>query len=107
MTQTVPLTPGKRLRSQVCDTEVIVIRPGEAPISLLCGGAAMIPTDRVPDDQLKRDPTLSNGSPLGKRFTDPSDNDLELLVVRSGQGTLSNGAVPLIERAPRQLPASD
>jgi hypothetical protein len=32
------LKPGTRLRSQVCSTEVIVVRPPTAEIQLTCGG---------------------------------------------------------------------
>jgi len=107
MTKAAPLTPGMRLRSQVCETQVIVIRSGVAGIGLRCGGEPMIPLDETPADGLVLDPSLSGGSPLGRRFTSESDDVLELLVTRAGRGRLCDGSTPLVEREARQLPASD
>ena len=37
-----PLKSGQRLRSQVCTTEVIVVRVPADDITLSCGGAPMV-----------------------------------------------------------------
>ena len=39
------LRPGQRLRSQVCETQIIVVRPAETDIILKCGGSLMVDLD--------------------------------------------------------------
>jgi hypothetical protein len=100
------LKPGSRWASQVCTTEVVVVRSSTGPVSLESGGHPMVPVgeDRAAD--LTLDPTFAGGSLIGKRFADP-DSGLELLVTKAGEGSLSvNGvSIPLKEAKP--LPSSD
>jgi hypothetical protein len=100
------LKPGSRWASQVCDTEVIVVRPPATEVTLECGGQPMTPVgeDRAAD--LALDPSFAQGSPIGKRFADP-ESGLELLVTKAGEGSVAiNGvAIPLKEAKP--LPSSD
>jgi hypothetical protein len=98
------LKPGTRLRSQVCSTEVIVVRPPSSPIELMCGGHPMIPAGKEPEPGL----ALAEGEPslLGKRYTN-GDESLEVLVTKAGQGTLADGATPLVLKAAKPLPSSD
>lgn len=102
---TTSLTAGTRLRSQVCSTEVIVVRAGTGTVALTCGGAPMVSlaTDTVaaPDD------TLMTGSLLGKRYTADADPTFEVMVTKPGPGTLADGTTPLLVREPKPLPASD
>jgi hypothetical protein len=98
------LTAGLRLRSQVCDTECIVVRAGRAT-DLRCGGHPMIPFGETPDDSLATDPRHAGGTQLGKRYVDA--DGLEILVTKAGVGTLSIGSVPLEIKAAKALPASD
>src|SRR5436190_22999442 len=46
------LSPGSRLRSPVCDTEVIFVRSGDEDIDLRCGGQPIVPLDGEPPDDL-------------------------------------------------------
>jgi hypothetical protein len=95
---------GARYRSQVCATEVIVVRP--ADVALSCGGQPMIEFAEQADASLALDPAFAGGSQLGKRYTDGSET-LELLVTKPGDGTLAADGVPLTIRAAKALPSSD
>lgn len=98
------LSPGSRLRSQVCATEVIVVRT--STVDLTCGGHSMIPLSQTPADSAVANPTLSAGNQLGKRYTD-SCGELEGLVTKAGDGTLADGDEPLQLTQAKPLPSSD
>ena len=98
------LKPGLRLRSQVCTTELIVVRPAE--IDLTCGGAPVIGHGEEPSGGLAIDPALSAGTQLGKRYTDEA-GALEILVTKRGDGTLADGDRPLPLKEAKPLPSSD
>jgi hypothetical protein len=100
------LKVGARLRSQVCDTEVIVVRLGDQSIELTCGGHPMLGLGDDPGDKLAPVDGLDGGSLLGKRYTAP-DTDVEVLVTKAGQGTLGLGAEPLVIKDAKPLPSSD
>ncbi|MBD0863579.1 hypothetical protein IA539_20605 [Gordonia sp. zg691] len=98
--------PGTRLRSQVCDTEIIVITPPAAEVELTCGGEPVIP---VGDERSGADiaPGLDTGTQLGKRYTSDAAPGLEVLVTKPGAGTLGIGTTPLVLKDAKPLPASD
>lgn len=98
------LTPGMRLRSQVCATEAIVVKA--AQVSITCGGHPMIPHADTPPDDLSPDPDLSGGNQLGKRYTDAT-GALEIMITKQGGGTLADGATPLVIKDAKPLPSSD
>lgn len=98
------LKPGLRLRSQVCSTELIVVRP--ADVELTCGGAPVIPLGDQPDAGVNLNPLLSAGNQLGKRYTDDS-GALEILVTKKGEGTLADSDRPLPLKEAKPLPSSD
>lgn len=52
------------------------------------------------------DANLAEGTRVGKRYVDP-ESGLELLCTKSGQGSLSIGAVALQLKDAKPLPASD
>lgn len=62
------LKPGARLRSQVCDTEIIVVSPPAGDVDLTCGGAPVVP---IGSDIENYSVTagLDEGNQLGKRYT--------------------------------------
>ncbi|MCF6389413.1 hypothetical protein L2K20_20770 [Mycobacterium sp. MBM] len=96
---------GTRLQSQVCDTQVIVVRASEGLDDLRAGGAPMIPVGENPADGLTLDPALAEGNLMGKRYVD--DSGAEILVTKAGAGTLSIGTTALTIKEAKPLPASD
>ena len=96
---------GTRLQSQVCDTQVIVVRSADSLDDLRAGGAPMVPLDQEPTSGLTLDPALSEGNLMGKRYVD--ENGAEVLVTKAGKGTLSVGTTALSVKEAKPLPASD
>jgi hypothetical protein len=96
---------GTRLQSQVCDTQVIVVRSADSLDDLRAGGAPMVPLDGEKAADATLDPALSDGNVMGKRYVD--DNGAEVLVTKAGQGTLAVGDTPLSLKEAKPLPASD
>lgn len=99
------LKAGARLKSAVCDTEVMVIRTPAGELDLQCGGVAMgAPTGPRADTQLAD--AQNGGTLIGKRYVN-ADESLELLCTKGGKGALSIGATPLEVKQAKQLPSSD
>ncbi len=96
---------GTRLQSQVCDTQVIVVRSSDALDVLRAGGAPLVPVGSEITEGLTLDPALSDGNLMGKRYVD--DSGAEILVTKAGAGTLSIGSTPLSIKEAKPLPASD
>ncbi|NKY25791.1 hypothetical protein [Nocardia gamkensis] len=96
---------GARLESQVCETQVIVIKSTDAIDGLRCGGAPMVPLGEQRDAGAVLDPEFSGGTAVGKRYV--HDSGAEILVTRAGGGTLDVDAVPLALKEAKQLPSSD
>ena len=96
---------GTRLQSQVCDTQVIVVRSSERLDDLRAGGVPMVPLDAEKAVDAELDPNFSDGTVMGKRYID--DSGAELLVTKAGAGSLSIGATPLELKTAKPLPASD
>lgn len=96
------MKPGSKLKSQVCDTEVMVIRCGEGQIE--CGGVPMA-AERA-GEPCGLSEAFSGGTLMGKRYVDAA-GAFELLCVKPGKGSLAvNGAALTIKDA-KPLPASD
>ena len=96
---------GTRLQSQVCDTQVIVVRTADSLDDLRAGGVPMVPIGEATSPAATLDPDYSGGTLMGKRYVD--DSGAEVLVTKAGQGTLSIGATPLEIKEAKPLPASD
>ena len=96
---------GTRLQSQVCDTQVIVVRSADSLDDLRAGGAPMVPIDQEVSADLVLDEALSDGNLMGKRYVD--ENGAEVLVTKAGKGTLSVGTTALTVKEAKPLPASD
>ncbi|MET0136928.1 MAG: hypothetical protein ABW048_13200 [Sphingobium sp.] len=96
------MTPGTKLRSTVCDTEVMVIKCPDGTIE--CGGAAMAEVRPAQLGALKAD--FAAGSLMGKRYVD-DDGKVELLCVRTGRGNLSVDGAPLSLKNARALPVAE
>jgi hypothetical protein len=99
---------GTRLQSQVCDTQVIVVRSADSLDDLRAGGAPMVPIGQegtAGSSEYSLDDTLADGNLMGKRYVD--ENGAEVLVTKAGKGTLSVGSTPLAIKEAKPLPASD
>ena len=71
------LKAGSRMRSAVCDTEVMVIATPDAEVDLSCGGAPMLDIGGdAPGGDI--DPEAAEGTQIGKRYVNEAC-DLELL----------------------------
>lgn len=99
------LKPGSRLKSTVCDTEVIVVKAPGGDVDLRCGGAPMAdPTAEV--ERAAPDAAASEGTALGKRYVD-DDETVEVLCTKPGTGSLGVGDALLKLKEAKPLPASD
>jgi hypothetical protein len=96
---------GTRLQSQVCDTQVIVVKTAESLEDLRCGGRPMLPLDAERPADAPPDPAFADGAVMGKRYVD--EGGAEVLVTKAGAGTLSVGAIALALKEAKPLPASD
>ena len=104
--QPLVLSPGVRLASAVCTTEVVVVRVGDAQAVIECGGLPMRAAGTPPTPGAVPAPGLDGGSLIGKRYGG-ADAPVELLCVKAGAGTLAAGGHVLDQRSAKPLPASD
>ena len=96
---------GTRFQSQVCDTQVIVVKAADSLDDLRCGGQPMVPLGADRPAGLTLDPNFADGTAMGKRYVDAAD--AEVLVTKAGAGSLSVGTTTLSLREAKPLPASD
>lgn len=96
------MKPGTKLKSAVCDTEVMVVRAADAVIE--CGGLPM--TEEKPAERKPANPAFADGTKIGKRYVDAAGT-IELLCVKAGQGSLSIAGQALKTKDAKPLPASD
>ncbi len=94
-----------RLQSQVCDTQVIVVKATAALEDLRAGGIPMVAIGAAPSPDAVLDPDYEQGSVMGKRYVDEAG--AEVLVTRAGRGSLSVGDTVLNLKEVKPLPASD
>ena len=97
---------GARYRSQVCETEMIVVKALPGDVDLTVGGHPVIDLKAEPTPGLSIEPGTDTGSALGKRYTDASGK-LELLITKAGAGGLALDGEPLPLKDAKPLPASD
>ena len=96
------MKPGSKLKSAVCDTEVMVIKGSNVVVE--CGGAPM--ADDRPADRKPINPAFAEGTKMGKRYVDAAGT-VELLCVKAGQGSLSIAGAALLLKDAKPLPSSD
>jgi hypothetical protein len=94
---------GTRLQSQVCDTQVIIVKAGDELADLRCGGSPMFPIGQAGGGDINAE--FAGGSLMGKRYV--TAGGAEVLVTKAGAGTLSVGTTPLELKEAKPLPASD
>ncbi|OYX65880.1 MAG: hypothetical protein B7Y88_06760 [Sphingomonadales bacterium 32-64-17] len=93
---------GTKLKSAVCDTEVMVIKAAVDSVAQ-CGGAPMV-AERGEQDAI--DPAFSSGTNMGKRYVDEAGT-VELLCIKPGKGSLALDGVALQVKDAKPLPSSD
>lgn len=96
------MKPGSKLKSQVCDAEVMVIRGGDGQIE--CGGVPM--SDEKASEPGAPAADHANGTLMGKRYVD-AGGTVELLCIKPGKGSLSLEGNALTIKDAKPLPASD
>jgi hypothetical protein len=102
----VDLRSGARLKSIVCDTQVLVIRAPSSPVDVCCGGSVMVGAEDDTPTGFAVGPAHDGGTILGKRYADP-DSGLEVLCTKTGAGSLSVGGRLLRPKEAKPLPSSD
>jgi len=97
---------GSRLKSAVCNAELMVIAvPGDG-VDIQCGGVPMIEMGAEPPAGATANPDFQSGVALGKRYVNES-GDLELLCTKPGESSLSVGDTLLTLKEAKPLPSSD
>jgi hypothetical protein len=94
---------GGKLKSAVCDTEVMVIKAPAAG-ELTCGGAPMV-AERG-DARGALDPAFAEGAKMGKRYVDEAGT-IEVLCIKPGAGSFALDGVALQVKEAKPLPSSD
>lgn len=99
---------GTRLKSQVCGGEVIVVRALGIGSALECGGHPMVEFSKGVGEGCALAADLADGITVGKRYEyQDAGEQLEVLVTKSGRGSLTLGGHPLRLKSAKPLPASD
>ena len=96
---------GTRLQSQVCDTQVIVVKAADSLDDLRCGGRPMVPLDadgRPMPRPIRPSPTAARWASATSTTAAP-----RCWSPRPAPGSLSVGATPLTLKEAKPLPASD
>jgi hypothetical protein len=92
---------GTKLKSAVCNTEVMVIKGKDLVVE--CGGQPMA---EAPASKSAINPAFAEGTKIGKRYV-TADGSVELLCVKAGEGSLSIDGVILQTKDAKPLPSSD
>ncbi len=97
------LSAGKRLKSAVCSTEIMVIAAPDGDVEITCGGSPM--GDGTSNGGAV-DPAHAEGTAIGKRYVN-ADGSLEVLCVKAGEGSLAAGGDALTVKDAKKLPKTD
>jgi hypothetical protein len=98
------LKAGSRLKSAVCDAEVMIVKPGSGDVALTCGGMPMSANGSV--EKSVSNPDSMGGCQMGKRYVN-KDQSLEILCVKAGKGSLAANGETLAIKDAKKLPSSD
>ena len=96
---------GARLKSNVCDTEVMVIACADTSVTVSCGGSALLDATASKTGG-SIDPAHAAGTVLGKRYVNTAGK-IELLCVKAGKGSLDVNGEALVLKDAKPLPSSD
>lgn len=100
------LRAGQKLRSAVCEAQVVVVKAPATDVEIGCGGAPMLTDDQEPDASAVLDASLGDPPLLGKRYAD-EELGLEVLCTKPGEGALTVDGQPLLIKGAKPLPSSD
>ena len=95
------LKPGTRLKSAVCEAEIMIIKAGDSD-ELTCGGIALDESS----DRVEGVPDKMDGCVIGKRYINASES-IEVLCVKTGEGSLYCNDEELMTKDTKKLPSSD
>ena len=99
------LKTGARLKSAVCDGEIMVVASPGGDVDITCGGAPML--DAGADaDKVEINPDHAVGIVIGKRYI-TEDESIEVLCVKAGEGGLAVGGNLLLQKDTKKLPKTD
>ena len=99
------LRAGSRLKSTVCDTEVIAVK-ASGDLEVTCGGAPMVDAGAEVGEKGEPAADAADGTQMGKRYVDEAGT-IELLCVKPGKGSLSLDGIALRTKDAKTLPSSD
>lgn len=100
------IKPGARLKSVVCATEVVVVKGPKDDVDVRCGGAPMVLVAEAAPAGGALDAAHASGTLTGKRYSHEGAG-LELLCTKAGEGSLSLGSEPILQKDAKALPSSD
>jgi hypothetical protein len=98
------LKAGSRVKSQVDDTQFVVVKAPGDDIDVRVGGHPVIDVKAEPDPSLVLE--AGEGTLMGKRYVRGTD-DIEFLITKAGQGDLTVDGEQLIIKESKPLPSSD
>lgn len=100
------LKAGARLKSSVCEGQVVVIRPPNLDVALTCGGEPMVGVNDAPAASSLLTAADPAAALIGKRYVDETSG-LELLCSKGSKGALAVDNRILTIKEVKQLPSSD
>ncbi len=99
------LKAGVRLKSQVSDTEIVLVK-GSGEHDLSCGGVPVGALDQPATAGGQIAPDQAGSTLLGKRYSD-AEGTVEVLCTKPGDGALSLDGKALEVKSAKALPSSD
>ena len=104
------LKPGSRLFSAVCATEMIAVKAPADAVDLTIGGSPALTDSADRPESGPADDAVADGhgggTLMGKRYVD-TDDTIELLCTKAGDGVPAIAGEPLTLKDAKPLPASD
>ena len=100
------LKTGARLKSAVCDGEIMVVAAPSGDVDLTCGGAPMIDASSGESAGGEIHPDHAVGIAMGKRYINEAET-LEVLCVKAGDGGLAADGALLLQKDTKKLPKTD
>lgn len=100
------LKMGARLKSTVCEGEIMVVIAPDTELVMTCGGAAMVDAGEAVTPSGDVHPDHAVGVALGKRYIDEAET-LEVLCVKNGDGSLAANGELLLQKEAKNLPKTD